>query len=226
MPEAAVVVDAVREVVAGVSRDVGPGALEARVATGGCEPEEGWGCVCAEASGMGSEVDHMCPRPVLAWKWRRDSRRVLAALMKSAETPPVAARSRAMATVGFDPGGNMPQRRCAAIDTSATDVPRVLRIHWSVTLRNSQSIGSNGMTDGSMDSAGVGRMGGDVIPVVVGVWVGAPGTVWVGAPGTGWGCRDGCTGVVMGAAESSELISASLSSSWRRSCARLASAAW
>ena len=136
-----------------------------------------------------------------------------------------------MATVGFDPGGNMPQRRCAAIDTSATDAPRVLRIPWSVTLRNSQSIGSNCMTDGSMDSAGVGRVGvcvgGDVIPdVVVGVWVGAPGTVWVGAPGTGWGCRVGCTGVVMGAAESSEWISASLSSSWRRSCARLASAAW
>ena len=80
-------------------------------------------------------------------------------MMKSAETPPVAARSRAMATVGFDPGGNMPQRRCAAIDTSATDAPRVLRIHWSVTLRNSQSIGSNGMTDGSMGSAGVGRVG-------------------------------------------------------------------
>ena len=125
----------------------------------------------------------------------------------------------------------MPQRRCAAIDTSATDVPRVLHIHWSVTLRNSQSIGANGMTDGSMDSAGVGRVGvyvgGDVIPdVVVGVWVGAPGTVWVDAPGTGWGCRVGCTGVVMGAAESSEWISASLSSSWRRSCARLASAAW
>ena len=87
----------------------------------------------------------------------------------------------------------MPHRRCAAIDTSATDAPRVLRIHWSVTLRNYQPIGLKGMTDGSMDSAGVGRMGvsvgGDVIPVVVGVWVGAPGTVWVGALGTGWGCR-------------------------------------
>ena len=148
VPEADVVVDAGREVVAGVSRDAGPGALEASVATGGCESEEGWGGRCAEALGMGSEVDHVHPRPELAWKWRRDRRRVLAALMKSAETPPVAARNRAMATVGFDPGGNMPQRRCAAIDTSATDVPRVLRIHWSVTLRNSQSIGSNGMTDG------------------------------------------------------------------------------
>ena len=112
----------------------------------------------------------------------------------------------------------MPHRRCAAIDTSATDAPRMLHIHWSVTLRNSQSIGSNGMTDGSKDSAGVGRvgvcMGGDVIlDVVVGVWGGTPGTVWVGALGTGWGSRVGCTVVVMGAAGSSEWSSASLSSS-------------
>ena len=104
-------------------------------------------------------------------------------MTKSAETPPVAARNRATATVGFDSGGNMPHRQCAAIDTSATDAPRVLRIHWSVTLRNYQPIGLKGMTDGSMDSAGVGRVGvcvgGDVIPdVVVGVWVGAPGTGW------------------------------------------------
>ena len=59
VPEAAVVVDAVREVVAGVSRDAGPGALEASIATGGCEPEEGWEGMCAEALGMGSEVDHV-----------------------------------------------------------------------------------------------------------------------------------------------------------------------
>ena len=149
-------------------------------------------------------------------------------MTKSAETPPVAARNRPS---GLTPGGKLPHRRCAAIDTSATDAPRVRRIHWSVKLRNSQSIGSNGMTDGSMDSAGVGRVGvcvgGVVIPdVVVGVWVGAPGTAWVGAPFTGWGCVVNCTVVVMGAAESSEWISASLSSSWRRSYARLASAAW
>ena len=108
VPEADVVVDAGREVVAGVSRDAGPGALEASVATGVGKPEEGWGCMCAEASGMGSEVVHVYPRPVLAWKWRRDRRRVLPALTKSAETPPVAARNRATTTVGFDPGGNMP----------------------------------------------------------------------------------------------------------------------
>ena len=68
VPETAVVVDAGREVVAGVSRDAGPGALEASVATGECEPEEGWGGMCAEALGMGSEVDRVYPRPVLAWK--------------------------------------------------------------------------------------------------------------------------------------------------------------
>ena len=62
------VVDAVREVVAGVGRDAGPGAVEASVATGGCKPEEGWGGMCAEALRMGSEVDHVYPRPVLAWK--------------------------------------------------------------------------------------------------------------------------------------------------------------
>ena len=139
-------------------------------------------------------------------------------MTKSAEVPLVAVGNRATAAVAFDPGGNMPHRRSAAIDTSATDATRVLRIHWSVTLRNYQPIGLKGMTDGSMDSAGVGRVGvcvgGDVIPdVVVGVWVGAPGTVRVGAPGTGWGCRVGCTVVVMGAAGSSEWSSASLSSS-------------
>ena len=125
-------------------------------------------------------------------------------MTKSAETPPVTARNRAITTVGFDPGENMPHRGCAATDTSATAVPRELRMHWSVTLRNSQSIVSNGMTDGSMDSARLGRVegcvGGDVVPdVVVGVWMGAPGIVWVGAPGTDCGCGVGCTVVFMGA---------------------------
>ena len=136
---------------------------------------------------------------------------MFAALTKSAETPPVAARNRATATVGFDPGGNMPHRRCAAIDTSATDAPRMLHIHWSVTLRNSQSIGSNGMTDGGMDSAGVGRVevcvGGDVIPdVVVGVWVGAPETVWVGARGTGRASDTRCVCYVQQIMSSNRLL--------------------
>ena len=35
----------------------------------------------------------------------------MAALTKLAETPPVAARNRVIATVGFDPGGEIPDRR-------------------------------------------------------------------------------------------------------------------
>ena len=66
VPEADVVVDAGREVVAGVSRDAGPGVLEASIATGVGKPEEGWWGGYAEALGMGSEVVHVYSRPV----WR------------------------------------------------------------------------------------------------------------------------------------------------------------
>ena len=51
VPEADVVVDAGREVVAGVSRDAGPGALEASVAAGVGKLEEG--CVWGGCRGVG-----------------------------------------------------------------------------------------------------------------------------------------------------------------------------
>ena len=45
------------------------------------------------------------------------------------------------------PAGHMPHRRCAVMDTSATAVPRVLHVHWSVTLRDSQSIRNEQQTN-------------------------------------------------------------------------------
>lgn len=49
------------------------------------------------------------PRAALAWKPRRDKRRVLAAWTKLAGTPPEAARNSAIATVWSEPRGNIPQ---------------------------------------------------------------------------------------------------------------------
>ena len=102
--------------------------------------------------------------------------------MKSADAPPVAARDRAMAIVGLEPGRSIAHRRCVAVETSKTAGPRMLCMQWSVSLRSSQSMDSNGKADGFKGSEG---MGGGGVWIGGGVGPGVAAAVWVSAPGTG-----------------------------------------